>query len=365
MSPELTKLLENYNLDNYADLEYLTLADWYTQFEFRESIGKYHLPFSVVIPELLKCPLRPNGGLYAKPDNRLLGVQKLTKKDIQIIAERSAIAEEISLPELPPEEQPIIFEINDVVDDKQIKAEFNRLLKERRKTKDTFSQKKSINHWINFKILQFIDICLIAMSIDNSDDKPFMRSPLFKMKNVSKHITHQEIAFILFKDDIEENLNLIDAQRIKTCKKTVTKVLQPSYLDMLYYRTATMKIPHFIQGMDRLIHKYCDNERIDSYVKGQTEFADKDDRESAYLIAEWTREAFHTAVNRVFGGLDILIEMTKSDKRSKAQLDWLEWLDVFKRLSEDSDIGKLLNQRLSNQLQEMLSNENSSKNITL
>jgi hypothetical protein len=126
-----------------------------------------------------------------------------------------------------------------------------------------------------------------------------------------------------------------------------------------------MKIPHFIQGMDRLIHKYCDNERIDSYVKGQTEFADKDDRESAYLIAEWTREAFHTAVNRVFGGLDILIEMTKSDKRSKAQLDWLEWLDVFKRLSEDSDVGKLLHQRLSNQLQEMLSNENSSKNITL
>jgi len=365
MSPELTKLLENFNLDNYANLEQLTLADWYTQFEFRESIGKYHLPFSVAIPELLKCPLRPNGGLYAKTRNRLLGVQKLTKKDIQTIAELSAIAEEIGLPETPPEDEPIIFKINEMVDDKQIKAEFNRLLKERRKTTDTFSQKKSINRWINFKILQFIDICLIAMSIDNSDDKPFMRSPLFKMKNVSKHITHQEIAFILFKDDIEENLNLIDAQRIKTCKKTVTKVLQPSYLDMLYYRTATMKIPHFIQGMDRLIHKYCDNERIDSYVKGQTEFADKDDRESAYLIAEWTREAFHTAVNRVFGGLDILIEMTKSDKRSKAQLDWLEWLDVFKRLSEDSDIGKLLNQRLSNQLQEMLSNENSSKNITL
>lgn len=365
MSPELKKLLENYNLDNYADLEYLTLADWYTQFGFRESIGKYHLPFSVAIPELLKCPLRPNGGLYVKPDTKLLGVQKLTKKDIQIIAEQSAIAEEIGLPELPPEDEPIIFKIDEMVDDKKIKAEFNRLLKERRKTTDTFSQKKSINHWINFKILQFIDICLIAMSIDNSDDKPFMRSPLFKMKNVSKHITHQEIAFILFKDDIEENLNLIDAQRIKTCKKTVTKVLQPSYLNMLYYWTATMKTPHFIQGMDRLILEYCDDERVDSYVKGQTEFADKDDKESAYLIAEWIREAFHNAVFRVFHHSKILNDISKSDEHSKAQLEWLEWLDVYAKISETSDVGKLLNQRLNNQLQAMLSNEKSSKTITL
>ena len=125
MSPELTKLLENFNLDNYADLEYLTLSDWYTQFQFRAMVGTYELPFSKAIPELLKCPLRPNGGLYAKTRNRLLGVQKLTKKDIQTIVELSAIAEEIGLPETPPEDEPIIFKINEMVDDKQIKDELN------------------------------------------------------------------------------------------------------------------------------------------------------------------------------------------------------------------------------------------------
>ena len=61
MTPELKKLLENFNLDNYADCENLTLADWCTQFKFRELIGGFWLQFSEVIPELLKCPLRPEG----------------------------------------------------------------------------------------------------------------------------------------------------------------------------------------------------------------------------------------------------------------------------------------------------------------
>jgi len=291
MSPELTKLLENFNLDNYANLEKLTLADWYTQFQFRAMVGTYELPFSKAIPELLKCPLRPVGGftnLEYDPDDRLMGVEEVSIWRMKSIVEDAETAKEINLTEPPIAEQTLIFQINDEVDDGQIKSDFNQLLKERRKATGKFSHTVQIEHWIDFKILQFIDICLIAMSIDHPDDRPYMRSPLFKMNNVDKHITHQEIAYILFKDDIEENPKLIDAQRIKTCFKTVRKTIQPNYLRMLGCRAADMGETHSIKGLDSLVSEYG-FEQVNNYLQGKIDFVDKDDKDSAYLIDTWKK----------------------------------------------------------------------------
>ena len=117
--------------------------------------------------------------------------------------------------------------------------------------------------------------------------------------------------------------------------------------------------------MDRLLHKYCDDERIDSYVKGQTEFADKDDKESAYLIAEWTREAFHTAAHRVITNLEYVNVINESDALEPFHVEWLVWLDALEKLSNNSDVGRLLSKRLDKQLHELRSNKKSSKTITL
>lgn len=292
MSPELKKLLENFNLDNYADCENLTLADWFTQLQFRTMVGSNELPFFKAIPELLKCPLRPVGGftnLEYDSDDRLLGVEEVPIWKMKSIIEDVETSNEMDLPELPPAEQSIIFQINDEVDDNQIKADFNQLLKERRKITNKFSPNKDIEHWIEFKILPYIDLCLIAMSIGHPDDSPFMRSPLHKMNNVKKHITHQEIVFILFEEAINKNRKLLDAQRIKTCLKTVRKIIQPNYLRMIGCRAADLRETHYIKGLDSLVSEY-DAERVIKYFSGQIEFADKNDKESAYLIERWKKD---------------------------------------------------------------------------
>ena len=74
MSPELTKLLENFNLDNYANLEQLTLADWYTQFIYRLLVGSDYLSYEKAIPQLLNSPLRPQGLFTSLVDARDLTI---------------------------------------------------------------------------------------------------------------------------------------------------------------------------------------------------------------------------------------------------------------------------------------------------
>ena len=335
MTPELRKLLQNFNLDNYADCENLTLADWYTQFKFRELVASNFLPYSKAIPELLTRPLRPVAdmtNLDYDPDDRLRGVEEVPLEIMRDIVEAAETSESINLPEPPPAEKSIIFQINDALDDKQIKSDFNELLKERRKLTGKFSPNKDIKKWIDFKILPYIDLCLIAMSIGHSDKKPYLRSPLFKMKNVDKHITYSEIAFLLFKDEIENKQSLVDGQRVRlTMRPMVYKVLQPKYLQIIGCHAVEMGETRFIKGEDSIVPGYG-LDALDSFLLGQIDFADSKDKDSAYLVSRYKRDRFKRAMIKIHSYIDQHHELVNHliyNPKITDEMTQSDWSDMF------------------------------------
>ena len=119
----------------------------------------------------------------------------------------------------------------------------------------------------------------------------------------SKFIIRPIIAFILFKDDIEENPKLIDAQRIKTCFKTVRKTIQPNYLRMLGCRAADMGETHSIKGLDSLVSEYfTQNKRVVKDGAGITPDIKVADKEYSDLLATLMQEniVFDFATNYYF-----------------------------------------------------------------
>lgn len=134
----------------------------------------------------------------------------------------------------------------------------------------------------------------MAMSIENpsinkSTETP---SPLLTMENVRKNISHQEIAYILFKDEIDKNPKLIDGQRIRlTCKPAVQKILQPHFLNILRCHAINSKEARFIDGYDSTwmeyyeFEEYChdDQEVLESVEDEQCEkSSDRDEFEKFY-----------------------------------------------------------------------------------
>jgi hypothetical protein len=265
MSPELKKLLENFDLDRYADCENLTFADWYTQLSFREIVGTYSLSFQEAIPELLRCPLRPEG-LYTRlakePSEIKSGIEEISRNFSERELSLSNLQRTHSLsPVRFKSIQQAVFLNLDATDD-QIVTEVKQYLKNKRSEIGKFFPEKNRESWIEYKILAYIDICLLAMSIEASfTENSDQQSPLLKMENVHNHITYQEIAYLLFKDEIDSNPKLLDGQRIRlTCKSITQKIIQPYYLSMLRHHALDRKESHFIKGHDSIWVTYSEFE---------------------------------------------------------------------------------------------------------
>jgi hypothetical protein len=264
MTPELKKLLENFNLDNYADCENLTLADWYTQFRYRLLVGSEYLSFEQAIPKLLKCPLRPQGlftslssahELSFFPEyqeeypEKINGIFWLTGRRMEEYIKKFRIYTGIT--GSPPPDPPVI-ELNLAADDKQIIKELKQHLKcLRANTEGTgnFSVDTNKQSWIEHKILPYIDICLMAISIDPPTAKAALAQP--KIENVNGQITYKEIAYCLFKEEMEQKQMLVDSQKIRTtCKPIMQKVLDSHYLSRIRANAINRKEAHYIQGYD-------------------------------------------------------------------------------------------------------------------
>jgi len=299
MSPELKKLLEKFNLDNYADCENLTLADWYTQIQFRELVGTHLLPFTKAIPELLKCPLRPEGlytDLSHDPPDKKPGLEEIPSwmiSNLELMPEMEVDAHKypslIRMLRLQVDMKQMI-KVNFLANDEQIFKEFKQYIKAKRETIGKFFPEKQKRSWIDYKILPYIDICLMAMSIENPSVNKSIEtpSPLITMENVRKNISYQEIAYLLFKEEIDNNRKLLDGQRIRlTCKPAVQKIIHPVYISMLRHHALIQKETHFIKGYDSIWMQYDEYEELCRGARHWTEFFKKDER-----IANWKKTKF-------------------------------------------------------------------------
>ena len=264
MSPELTKLLETFNLDNYANLEQLTLADWYTQFIYRLLVGSDYLSYEKAIPQLLNSPLRPQGLFTSLVDARDLtiaedendypdeidGIRLVGIKRMEHLLLKFRLLEFSN--KFIPLGNPV-FEVNLSVDNDQIIKEFKQYLKALRVDKKgtgNLSIDGNKKSWIKHKILPYIDICLMALSLD----KTCTKSPLgqLNLESVNDHIGYKELSYFLFEEEIINKEIQVDGQKIRTtCRPIAESILDPHYLGRIRSNAINRKETHFIKGYDK------------------------------------------------------------------------------------------------------------------